>query len=146
MTPSPAPAPSPAESLWRQYNSFLSLYRFYISSLIKLNTLHYAVAGAILSFYLLHSNTPALRLALALPLVFSITLVILFGWGTARAKDMTQAFHQLTDKLSAIQAATPFRPATETLYGLLWVFLVLQTLTAAGLAALLFNLVPLPPP
>jgi hypothetical protein len=136
------------ELLWRQYNSYLGLYKFYSSSAIKLNTFHFAITGAVLSFYLAHTSDKALRLALVLPLVFSISLVAIFGWGSLRANDLTSIIAKLSEELSRITNpqvanANGFRPATEALWGLLLIFMVLNLLTALALAALILEIVPL---
>jgi hypothetical protein len=131
------------ELLWRQYNAFIGLFKFYISSLIKLNTFYYAITGAILSFYLTHTEARPLRLALLLPCVLSIALAVIFAWGGLRAKDLTQAMADLNQKLSAVSASASYRPASESLTGLLIIFVILHVLTVLGLIALLLDMVPL---
>jgi hypothetical protein len=130
------------EVLWRQYNSYLGLYRFYVSSVIKLNVFHFAITGAVLSFYLAHTSDKSLRLALILPFFLSISLVAIFGWGCLRANDLTIAITELNARLATISTVEGFRPATEALWGLLLIFALQNVFTAIGLAALIGDMVP----
>jgi hypothetical protein len=66
--------------LWNQYQTFIDFYKFNTESVIKLNTLHYAISGAIFSFYFTHANIELSKFALFLPFIFSLGLSILF-WG-----------------------------------------------------------------
>jgi len=131
------------ELLWRQYNAYVGLFKFFISSSIKLNTFYYAITGAIVSFYLTNTQARPLRFALVLPLVFSVALCVVFFWGIMRARDLTEAIGALNDKLAKRSTIAGFRPATETLRGLLVVFFLLQVVNALGLLLLICDLAPI---
>ena len=64
--------------LWDQYSIFIELYKFYLTTIIKMNIFYYAITGAILSFYFIHSSVQYLIFSLFLPIIFSIGLIIVF--------------------------------------------------------------------
>ncbi len=39
------------EIVWKQYDQHITTYKFYLDMLVKLMTMHFAVSGAMLSFY-----------------------------------------------------------------------------------------------
>ena len=74
------------ELLWRQYSQHVDLYKFYVEATIKLMAFHYAITGAILSFYFAHSADSTVRWALLLPVAFSISLTLIFWRGATLLK------------------------------------------------------------
>lgn len=56
---------------WEQYKISIDNYKFYIEMTIKLNAFHYAITGAILSFYFTHADIGVAKWLLLLPVIFS---------------------------------------------------------------------------
>jgi|CXWL01.1.fsa_nt_gi hypothetical protein len=89
---SPAPLPSRphADRLWQQYTLHFDLYKTHLDVVIKVLTFYYGITGAILSYYLAHpADDPKPRLALLLPLIFSIGLAVI-GFRGSRLVGYTQ--------------------------------------------------------
>lgn len=76
------------ELKWNDYKQNVELHRSYLELSIKLNMFHYAITGAILSFYFTHTNIPMAKYALGLPILLSIALSGLFLWSVRLANTL----------------------------------------------------------
>ena len=70
-----------SESLWRQYDVSVDLYKHYLKLAIELNVFYYAITGAIVSYYLAHESLPLMRRALLLPFGMSLMFSGLLFYG-----------------------------------------------------------------
>ncbi|WP_157235966.1 hypothetical protein [Chitiniphilus shinanonensis] len=66
------------EALWKQYEMEVALYRFHLEMSIKINAFHYAITGAILSFYFANKDIAEIEYSMVLPATFSAGLAITF--------------------------------------------------------------------
>ena len=73
--------PSKREICWRQYQQHTELFNFYMNIALKANIYAYGITGAIVSYYLSHTNIDLIRYSLLLPaiLCFSIGIVFIKG-------------------------------------------------------------------
>jgi len=69
------------ERNWKQYETQIDLYKFYLDLVVKINAFHFAISGAIISFYFANRDTDSIQWALLLPAVLSICLVLFFAFG-----------------------------------------------------------------
>lgn len=76
------------EILWAQYESDISLYKFYVNFVLKINAFHYAMSAAIFSYLLAHKTEEYLEILLVFPVVFSIAIIVLSCKGYPRVKDL----------------------------------------------------------
>ena len=58
---------------WNDFKMNVDLHRSYLDFAMKLNMLHYAITGAILSFHFSNSGLAVGKLALAFPLLLSVS-------------------------------------------------------------------------
>ena len=67
------------ETLLKQYQTHVDLYKHYLELSLKVNIFYYAVTGAILSFYFAkaHDND-IIRYSLLLPFLMSVLFAIIF--------------------------------------------------------------------
>ncbi|MCF6310287.1 MAG: hypothetical protein L3J19_07465 [Sulfurimonas sp.] len=76
------------EIIWAQYESDISLYKFYVNFVLKINAFHYAMSAAIFSYLLAHKTEEYLEVLLVFPVVFSIAIIVLSCKGYPRVKDL----------------------------------------------------------
>jgi hypothetical protein len=129
------------ETHWNLYVLYVDLYKHYMELVLKFNVFHYAITGAIVSFYFAaKGGIPLIRYSLFLPFAMSVSLVVLFGWGALLVVPETRR------EVLKIGEKLGFTVVTEftILQAVLLTFAVLSFLTAAGLA-LLYMLASSPP-
>ncbi|MFT7300871.1 MAG: hypothetical protein ACI89Z_001336 [Porticoccus sp.] len=56
ITESTEMTPESTERCWRQYATHIDLYKFYLGMVVKINAFHFAISGAIFSFYFTNAN------------------------------------------------------------------------------------------
>jgi len=114
--------------LWDQYKIFIDNYRFNVEAAIKLNIFHYAITGAILSFYFTHPDIGLAKWSLFLPFTFSIGLTYLF-LSSLKNIEITRA------ELASIAQFFKLHsiPEVRVLSKLLIVFSVLHIITALAI-------------
>jgi len=66
------------EDLRLHYEALIGLFKHYMELLFKFNIAFYAITGAILSYYLTHTEARVLRFALLLPVAFAFLFGLLF--------------------------------------------------------------------
>jgi len=71
----------PLEIIWKQYEKHIELYKFYLDLVIKVNAFHFAICGAIFSFYFANRAVPDAKWALLLPALLSFCLTAFFCYG-----------------------------------------------------------------
>lgn len=120
------------EILWKQYALHVDLYKFYIDATIKLNAFHYAITGAIISFYFTRTDVGYAKWGLVLPAALSFGLTVLFVYGACLLEITRKEIFAIRDQLK-LQTAPEFR----VLGFLLYLFTVILFLTGASLVALI---------
>jgi uncharacterized membrane protein YbhN (UPF0104 family) len=122
------------ELLWKQYESQIGLYKFYIEIVIKLNAFHYAITGAILTFYFANRGIPDIKWALLLPAFLSFCLAAFFAYGAERNLVSRRDVFNLRDllKLSVV-------PELMVLTVLLVIFCVAHFLTCVSIVYIIYN-------
>ena len=119
------------ELLWKQYQLHIDLHKFYIDATIKLNAFHYAITGAILSFYFTRSEIALAKWSLIFPIALSVGLGILFVYGAQLLKVTWEDVFKLRDTLGFEVA-----PEMNVLRVLLGIMATLQSLTAFAITLL----------
>ncbi|MEP0911747.1 hypothetical protein NDI45_12570 [Leptolyngbya sp. GB1-A1] len=98
--------------LWRQYNVFTDLFKFYVNTTWQVITWFYAITGAILVYYFDHApKNPHLRYALLLPAVLSFGFSQIFKVGARQNKDLADWLDYIRSQLNL-----PGRPHVEILH------------------------------
>jgi hypothetical protein len=64
--------PIDIDSLWKQYQLHVDLYKHYLDLTLRFNVFYYAVTGAILSFYFSRADVSVIRYSLLFPVLMSI--------------------------------------------------------------------------
>lgn len=97
--------------LWKQYNVFTDLFKFYVNTTWKVITWFYAITGAILVYYFDHApKNPHLRYALLLPVVLSFGFSKIFKVGASQNKELAEWLDYIRSQLNL-----PGRPHVEIL-------------------------------
>lgn len=87
------------ELLWRQYHSYLELYKYYLELSLKGNVFFYLITGSILTFYFTNSNKPLVKYSLILPVVMSLALGAAFLLGAHSTRELGMDFIDLSSRL-----------------------------------------------
>lgn len=97
--------------LWRQYNVYTDLFKFYVNTTWQVVTWFYAITGAILVYYFDHApKNSYLRYALVLPAVLSFGFSQIFALGSRQNKDLVNWLDYIRSQLNL-----PGRPHVEVL-------------------------------
>lgn len=97
--------------LWKQYDTYVDVFKFYINVTWQVITWFYAITGAILVYYFDHvRDSPYLRYALLLPTILSFGFYQIFAFGAQQNKDLVRWLNYIRDQLSL-----PGRPHVEVL-------------------------------
>ncbi len=97
--------------LWKQYNTYVDIFKFYINVVWQVITWFYAITGAILVYYFEHfKDNSYLRYALILPAVLSFGFYQMFAFGARQNKDLVRWLNYIRDQLNL-----PGRPHIEVL-------------------------------
>jgi len=116
-----------SEKLWKQYESHIGLYKFYIEAVIKLNVFNFAISGAIASFFFANTGKPNIHLSLLLPALTSLSLAALFAWAAFSNLVTRKDVFNIRDKLGLRVA-----PEFLVLSVILWVFCFANLITGIG--------------
>ena len=120
--------------LWKQYAQNVDLYKFYLDLTVKINVFYYAVTGAILTYYFQHSSDPLSHFALLLPIVFSLAISGIFGYGSLLLGVVRSELFKIRDQLG-LHAA----PDVMVLVVFLRVFGAILVLVGIVLIVLFFH-------
>jgi len=92
--------------LWKQYATYVDLFKFYLDTALKANIWFYSITGAILTYYFKEESarpdspvTTPLDHALVLPMVLGIGLGVIFLFGSTQANDMRNKLNYIRDEL-----------------------------------------------
>lgn len=69
--------------LWERYTLYIDLCKYYFSTTLKINAFYFAVTGAIVTYYFSNFGVQSIQFALFFPIILSIAIAILFGFGIA---------------------------------------------------------------
>jgi len=120
--------------LWKQYAQNVDLYKFYLDLAVKINVFYYAVTGAILTYYFQHSSDRLSRFALLLPIVFSLAISGIFGYGSLLLGVVRTELFRIRDQLELDTA-----PDVMVLIVFLRVFGAILVLVGVALIVLFFR-------
>lgn len=121
------------EKLWKQYEKHLDLYKFYLELVVKVNTFHFAISGALISFYVANQSISTLKWSLILPAMLSLCLVIVYFLGACSNNVSRNDVINLRDSLGLKVA-----PELKFLTYFLIIFAIANLLTFAGIMTLMF--------
>ena len=97
--------------LWKQYNTYVDIFKFYVNITWQVITWFYAITGAILVYYFDHvKDNSYLRYALVLPAILSFGFFQVFSFGAQQNKDLVRWLNYIRAQLSL-----PGRPHIEVL-------------------------------
>jgi hypothetical protein len=119
------------ELLWKEYELKVNNYERLLELTLKTNALYYVATGAVLSFYF-NNNPPSMRYALLFPVLASLLLIPLFGFGADLLKVYREHMRKLTAELEFTVA-----PEFNVLAALLTSSAFLFFVVASGLLYLL---------
>ena len=115
------------ELLWKRYETNVNLYKFYFNIVIKYTIFHYAITGAIVSFYF--GKTPEsvnyIKYSLLLPVVISFIFGIIYIVGTSLMNNIRKeldAIMRILASVTADKVGFLTFPETRVLNAVLWVF------------------------
>ena len=91
--------PPDKDTLMKQYQMMIDVHKFYFEIVLKFLIFHYAVTGAILSFYLSKPNTGVMRFALIFPIFMSVIFGAFTFFGSTRVGYMEEEVIRVTDML-----------------------------------------------
>jgi hypothetical protein len=119
--------------LWKQYNVYIDLFKFYVNTTWQVITWFYAITGAILVYYFknIHDNNPYLRCALVLPALLSFGFYRIFSFGSRQNQDLVRWLNYIRSQLNL-----PGRPHVEILNKFLELSGQLFLVLTVGLAIL----------
>jgi hypothetical protein len=120
------------ELKWNDFKQNVELHRSYLELAIKLNMFYHAITGAILSFYFANPDTP--RYALALPLLLSIALAMLFLWSAVLANGLRTHIRE-----TALELGLKAYPEGIVLVLISWIFGGVLALVSVGLVCFLVS-------
>jgi len=98
----------PNNILWKQYATYVDLFKFYLDASLKANLWFYSITGAILTYYFGVKNARAdvlkvaaspLEHTLVLPMVLGVGLGVIFLFGSVQANDMRNKLSYIRDEL-----------------------------------------------
>ncbi|MEW6499792.1 MAG: hypothetical protein AB1589_46110 [Cyanobacteriota bacterium] len=119
--------------LWKQYNVYIDLFKFYVNTTWQVITWFYAITGAILVYYFknIEDNNPYLRCALVLPAILSFGFYRIFSFGSRQNQDLVRWLNYIRSQLNL-----PGRPHVEILNKFLELSGQLFLVLTVGLAIL----------
>lgn len=91
----------PNDFLWKQYVTFVDLFKFYLDTTLKSNIWFYTITGAILTYYFAHLNkgNANLKFSLILPVILGLGIGVIFLLGSIQAKDMKRKLTYIREEL-----------------------------------------------
>ena len=87
------------ETIWKQYEKHIDLYKFYMDLVVKTNAFHFAISGAIVSFYFANKSNPNIQWVLLLPALLSLCLFVFFIFGAVINSASRRDVFELRDQL-----------------------------------------------
>lgn len=91
--------PTRREMLWRQYNLYTELYKYYFDIALKANGFFYLITGGILTYFLTHIDEPYIRLSLLLPIILSVGLGGIFIYGAILIIEIRRDIYNISKEL-----------------------------------------------
>lgn len=125
--------PIDKDSLWKQYQLHVDLYKNYLELTLKFNVFYYAVTGAILSFYFSKTDVSLIRYSLLFPIIMSIGFGFFFFYGASLVKIVRRDIFAIRDTLELYSA-----PEVNILAVLLRLSAILFSFVALCLLGLFF--------
>lgn len=121
------------DSLWKQYQLHVDLYKHYLELALKFNMFYYAVTGAILSFYFSKSDVSLIKYSLLFPIVMSVGFGLFFFYGASLVEVVRRDIFAIRDALGLYSA-----PEVRILAVLLRLSAILFSFVAVCLLGLFF--------
>lgn len=122
------------DKLWKQYEKHIDLYKFYMELVVKINAFHFAISGAIASFYFANQSNVSMKWALLLPALLSLCLFVFFIFGAIANLVSRNDVFELRDQLGLKVA-----PELIVLTVFLGIFALANLLTFTGAMYAMFS-------
>ena len=121
------------DSLWKQNQLHIDLYKHYLELVVKFNVFYYAVTGAILSFYFSKTDVPLIKYSLLFPIILSLGFGGFFFYGASLMKPVRNDIFFIRDALGLYSA-----PEVKVLAVVLRISAIMFFVVAICLALLFF--------
>ncbi|WP_101757314.1 hypothetical protein [Oceanicoccus sp. KOV_DT_Chl] len=118
--------------LWERYALYMDLYKYYFSTSLKINAFYLAVTGSIVTYYFAHPNVSNIQFALYFPIVLSVAISLLYGFGIATIGALE---HDIKIVVTRMELET--RVTISALYYLWWGSIVLLIIGALSMVFLI---------
>jgi len=125
--------PSEREILWRQYNLYIELFKFYLTLALKANIFYYVLTGAILTYYFANSEKELIKHSLLLPGILGIIMGGMFMYGAFLIKILKREVHHIKKELNL---------KTPPDFNVLFVFLIIFGIMIIIVGVLILRYVP----
>jgi hypothetical protein len=128
------------DTLWKQYELHIGLYKEYLDLLLKFNAFYYAATGGILSYYFSKPEIPWMKFSLLFPVLMSFAFAVLFLYAASQSEYTRQELFSIRDKLGLDTA-----PEYAVLKVFLWLSAILMLVVGFCLLGIvIFVKLPLP--
>jgi hypothetical protein len=130
------------EFKWREYDTHINLYKFYLDLALKVNGFFYLILGGVLTIYFSKDSERrdiAVILFLLLPIAMSAVLGVIFIHGANLWKKITERINRIKTELS-LYAGVEKAPDVRLLYQLLRVFAIFFFIVFIALIVLMAHL------
>lgn len=99
MATPPARLVPSSETLWKQYDLHVGLYKEYLNLLLKFNAFYYAATGAMLSYYFSKPEIPWMKFSLLFPVIMSLAFSLLFFYAASQSGVVRNELFAIRDLL-----------------------------------------------
>lgn len=120
------------ELSWKEISAGIDLYKFYIELLIKTSTFLFLISGGMVAYFLAHSENPALKYSLFLPIIMNSGFVAICLYSVSSIKLLIKDFE---DTCNELDWENPYE--LKPLLYFLWIFSISYVLVVIGLLSLL---------
>jgi hypothetical protein len=126
------------ESLWKQYQLHIDLYKHYLELVVKFNVFYYAVTGAIVSFYFSKTDVPLIKYSLLFPIVLSLGFGGFFIYAASLMSPIRDEIFSIRDELGLYSA-----PEVRVLSVVLCISAIMFLVVAISLGLLFYFPLPI---
>lgn len=87
------------DKLWKEYEIYIDIFKYYLDLLLKFNIFYYASTGAILSFFFTQTEKRFVEYSLIFPILVSTAFGILFLYGASQFETIQKNISEVRDQL-----------------------------------------------
>ncbi|HVG33032.1 MAG TPA: hypothetical protein VM911_08130 [Pyrinomonadaceae bacterium] len=124
------------EVQWREYETHVDLYKYYLDLGLKTNAFFYVLTGVIVGFYLKNTDVQYIKISLLLPIAISIALGSVFIYGAMLWRKVTRNIKTIIEDLNHSELKIRQTPDIHLLSLLLLLFGFLFLIVGVSLGVL----------